>query len=543
LDKGSSEYEKFNLLIWLKKSDSECPLLQDALTKIKNKYPDFVERGYPQFDHWHSKAGFVDPKERFNFGQILSEPPANYLEELMGAKENTFHKDRWAYCSNLTHLFKENRDWGKEFVNVLLETGHEEDFLWSAIADAWSETIKTEDELGEFMDFLEKQPLKHYIYIAASNFLSKSKFSEDEIKNNKLFDRAAIFIKQAWNLSLDVDEPLGSDYGDWLTAAINHTGGKIGKFLVFYCDNLYRRKTEKWTGLPKNIQEMIIDAISGTTAIKVYARIAMTQWIGYFFFWDKDFAIQNFLPLFDWGKDRIIAQQTWSTFLKYAGTRSRDLEKFLLPFYRQLAENGIASLKVQSENAEQFDSDARESFGMSLSFFPTQIIENPQKLKFFYDFLPFLPDDVRISLAEGMNDFLKNITDEKRRKTWDEWLREYVDQRLIGIPVALSEGECGAMFNWCLHLGDAFPEMVERIEKMKLSKIRNLIYLLVKNILESPLLGKFPIFACRIVNFSFQHDQYHHFGSELKTLSQRFSELIPKTPEFKFFKEHLYEYE
>ena len=60
-------YEKFNVLVWLRSADADCTLVQKAITQIKAVHPEFSEREYPNFDHWHGKAGFVDPKEGFDF--------------------------------------------------------------------------------------------------------------------------------------------------------------------------------------------------------------------------------------------------------------------------------------------------------------------------------------------------------------------------------------------------------------------------------------------------------------------------------------------
>lgn len=59
------------------------------------------------------------------------------------------------------------------------------------------------------------------------------------------------------------------------------------------------------------------EAVQGTSRVQVYARIAMTPWVGYIFAWDKQFAIEHFLPLLDWRKDAVVAQQTWSVLLNY----------------------------------------------------------------------------------------------------------------------------------------------------------------------------------------------------------------------------------
>ena len=67
--------------------------------------------------------------------------------------------------------------------------------------------------------------------------------------------------------------------------------------------------------------------------------------MGYIFAWDKDFAVENLLPLLDWQRDAIVAQQTWSVLLNYRQGTSVELEQQMLPYYRQFAERMTAMLK------------------------------------------------------------------------------------------------------------------------------------------------------------------------------------------------------
>ena len=119
LEPKTIAYEQFNVLVWLRRADKNCPLVKDTIAKIQKLYPEFGEREHPNFDHWTGKSGFIDPKEGFNFNQILSEPPGNYLAELQKATENSIRRDLWSYLDKLKLLFSRNKEWGRGFMEAL----------------------------------------------------------------------------------------------------------------------------------------------------------------------------------------------------------------------------------------------------------------------------------------------------------------------------------------------------------------------------------------------------------------------------------------
>jgi len=167
-----------------------------------------------------------------------------------------------------------------------------------------------------------------------------------------------------------------------------------------------------------------------------------------------------------------------------------------------------------------------------------RVIPDPVESGFFRDFLPLLPDEVRAALAQGMDNHLERIDDAARQKVWDAWLKRYLDLRLVGVPVALSVSETKHMLEWCLHLGPAFPEAVDRVSKMPQKAV--FAFSVMKDLLENPALERFSLHVCRLVIVALQAEDYPHLHDEALTLHKKLKKTISGTPELNTFEELLY---
>jgi hypothetical protein len=531
-------YEQFNVLIWLRKADANCPVVAAAIAKNKKVHPEFAEREHPAFDHWSGDVGFVDPKKGFDIDGILSEPPARFVDNLLAAAESSIRQDRWDHLNLLQTLFGKNKTWGKEFTEVLSKKEKVTKEIWNGVFSGWKQVAKTKEDWIWILGAVDGLPEIPEIFAGLASLISDIWRAETEVRSDDaVMSKASVLMDRAWAICSKVEEAADDSYREWLTSAINHEGGWIGEFWVHYCSHLRQKAGKKWEGIPTSLKAKMREAIQGTNRIKVYARIAMTPWMSHIFVWDKRFATENFLPLLDWQRDAVVAQQTWSVLLNYRQAASVEMEEQLLPYYRQVADRVGAMLKNTPEKTDQFDEQTLRNLGLYLAGLGTRVIKNPVQSGFFRDFLPRLPESVRGSLAQGMGTFLEE-SPQKAAGTWNLWLREYVDSRLIGVPVALSDEETKEMAEWCIHLGALFSEAVERIVQMRLRGV--FAYGIIDKLLKSPLLDTFPKDSCRYVNAVMKGEDHPFLCDQHSKLHSKFKQTISGTPELKEFEELLY---
>ena len=530
-------YEKYNVLVWLSRHANDCELLNNAVTQIKTKHPDFSEREHPEFNFLRGGMSFVDPSEEFDLDKILAHSPSEFIKSLKSSPKNSLRMDRGDHFNVLQTLFTKNRDWGCAFIKLLgQEAGIGRD-IWNGILSALREVPKSSDDWQWLLALLEELPPKSAVYSGIAYLISHSIWNPESKPVNEELDRAASLMQTAWELCSRNAEVVTSVNLDCFTMATNHVGGWISEFWVHYCRHLYNQDQENWQGIPNEIKTMLTEAANGEMATQVNARIALTPWIGYWYIWDPGFSKTVFLPMLDWKKDRVTAQQTWSVLLKYHKGTSHDLEKILIPYYRELANEVSDLLKETADNAGKFDDRALQNFGRHIAAIATMDGTNPIESEFINYFFLRMPEPSRLGFAIWIKGFLKEAKVDKK-KLWDLWLREYIDLRLIGMPIPISPQEGNSMLEWCLYLEPVFRDAVDRLSKVPHQKI--FAYSFVKYLASSPVADREPAHACKLANVALEAEDYPYLHKELAALHKKWEPCISKTDAFERFEELLF---
>ena len=528
-------YEKFNILTWLRKSDESCDLLKIALEEISHNYPDFAEYEHPEFDSWIGEGGFVDPKEGFDFAKILAEEPSNYVDSILSASENSIFRDKWHHLTNLKELFETDRTWAEQFIRNIVSRRIWDRDIWRGVFFALREIIKCREDWNWILGLIETLPENREIFASASELISSGFWRRESDVNDDIIERGYAIISKSWRLCTDDDSEFDDSPGDLLTSAINHEGGWIGDFWIHYTSHLRQKAKDDWQGIPKQLKEQIIQAVQGTGRTAVYSRIAMIPWTTYLFAWDEPFAKTHLLPLFDWDIDQSIAEQTWSVYIAYRRWARVDMEELLIPHYKQLAKQLNSNRRLKETLSK---SNSLHHLGFKLAGLVMRVISNPLQSGFIREVIPILSEDVRGSLAHGMGDFLKELKPEEQKAKWVLWIKEYLENRLNGIPSEFAYEETRYLVEWCLNLGDLFPESVELLEKMPLKQV--FAYSHTEDMLDSPLLDKYPEEACRFCVTVMRAEDFPSLHDHLLGLLTKFERLISGSKWLAKFKEELY---
>jgi hypothetical protein len=528
-------YEKFNILTWLRKSVESCDLLRTALEEISHNYPDFAEHDHPEFDTWIGGVEFVDPREGVDFAKILAEEPSNYVDSILSASETSIFRDRWQHLTNLKELFEKDRIWTEQFIRNLVSRRIWDRDIWRAVFFALTEIIKSQEDWNWILGLIETLPENREIYATASELISSGFWRRESDVNDDIIERGYAIISKAWALCKDDDSEFDDSSGDLLTSAINHEGGWIGEFWIHYTSHLKQKAKDSWQGIPNKLKEQIIQTVQGKGKTATYSRIAITRWTPYLLAWDELFAKTHLLPLFDWNIDQSIAEQTWPVYIGYRRLTYVPMEALLIPHYKQLVDQ-LNSNRRLKENLSK--SNLLHNLGFKLAGLVMRVIPNPLQSGFIREVIPKLSEDMLGSLAHGMGNFLKEMKPEEQKGKWDLWIKEYLDNRLNGIPSEFVLEETRYIAAWCLYLGDLFPESVKLLEKMHLKKV--FAYNHTKEILHSPLLDKYPEEACKFCVIVMRAEDFPSLHSHLLELLTKFELLISDSEWLVRFKEELY---
>lgn len=534
LDYDTIAYESFNVLEWLRRAKPDCAFMQEAMARSSKAHPDFAAREHPDFDHWHGSVGFVDPKDGFDFEKILAEPPENYLAALIGSAEASLRKDRWSYLSNLRVLFGRDRKWAEGFIQACASQGIDDRGIWNSVFSSWNEILKTVADWGWMVSLIESLPKTAIIYGNAVYPLDHGLWSDELAAPLDLANRGLAISLTAWELTRAAVERLDSTHQEWLTSAINHPGGWIGRCWIQHCSYLKRHKEP----IPATVRNAIIEALQGTDAVSVYARISITPFVAYLYVWDAALVKDHFLPLYDWSRDRVAAQQTWSVVLSYERGRNQEWEKMLIPYYKGLVKEMSVLLRQAAGEQSQFDSHALQSLGWHLANLAMRAYENPLAEGFFHEFLPLLPEGVRGAFADAMGEYLKNLEPAEREKIWKAWLKEYLEKRVLGIPISIAHEEANEFAEWCIDFGDLFSEIVDLVVKMPVEEIW--VNRFSEELEKGPLVEQFPNAACDYLVLLLKAEKYPMLPAGLKSLHERLKILIPSSPNLRALEEEMY---
>lgn len=526
LEPQTFEYEKYNLLVWLHRNAPDCELLKTSYNEIKLQHPEFGEREHPQFSHWIGSGSFSDPSKDFDLDEIIARPPIDFVESLISSNQNSFKKDQWSHIGALEKLFPKNTEWASEFINIISKKENIREDIWHGVLLALKKVSKQEDYWDWLLGMLEMLPHRKEIYSGIAYMISHSIWDEEKKSTNEQIRRAAELMNVAWRLCSQNTDTLGPISDNWYTSAINHVGGWIGGFWVHYTSHLYNNDKSKWKGIPKDIQKAIVDAIDGKTPTHIYARISVAPFMAFWYTWDAKFTASTLLPMLDWERDSVTAQQTWSVLLNYNRGFSKALENALVPHYRELA-----------ENSDKFDDHSLLRFGHFLARTAANEGENPIDSGFINEFLPNIPAIARVGFADWLERFLKN-TETDKKIIWDSWLRDYVDMRLMGMPIPLSPEEGHHMIEWCLHLEPIFSEAVDRITKVPCKK--TFTYGLIKNLAKAPMIDSHPLHSCKLLNVVLKQEDYPRIHPELTGLHEKWKPQIGKSETFQEFEELMF---
>ena len=168
----------------------------------------------------------------------------------------------------------------------------------------------------------------------AVGFVNRNLWNKDSEKNEDIVERCYSFISRVWDLcrAEETESEVLESYS--LDTATNHVGGMIGEFWIYYASFLKHEMESGWNGLPESLGEQLNQAIEGKSKTEIYARIAIVPWATHLFAWDREYAIEHVIPLFDWDLgSEARAKQTWAVHIRYQRLVIVDMEKVLIPHY------------------------------------------------------------------------------------------------------------------------------------------------------------------------------------------------------------------
>jgi hypothetical protein len=458
-DPALNAYSIFNYLAWLTESDPAFQDATEALSQIRVQWPDFEVREHPDMDHWTS-GGFVGPRWPMKPEELITRDPNDVLSELLAYRNRptTLFEPSWRdVCGLVTEVVKRDSAWGFRVAAALGQLDEWRSELWDAVIYGWLMGSLSPEEWIALISVLLQHPSPSAIRRSAAELLDHGSRPPQGTTPISVIPMASTLANRLWETP-DEDEPHDLDSGGWLQTALNRWSGKIALFWLHSIERQWQARSDQWTGLDIETGDTLKQAITGAEAKNGYARSIFAGQLHFLAAADLHWSSDNIVPLLDWDRDPLAAEQAWDGYLTWAQW-TQPLLPALMPLYLQSVVR-LPADESQRRNRLFEHLAGIVLFGSVERFGPKGWLDRA--------IVTATPAD-RAHFAQHVGRNLNNAPPEFAQNAFEEWIERYWRRRLEGIPMPLEAEEGLEMADWLLHSGDRFATAVDLFTKSPLA--------------------------------------------------------------------------
>lgn len=453
-------YLTYNLLYWLTLSDPTFDAARREFERVQREHPTFGTRDHPDFDSWSSGGFSGGPSSPRSLDDLLNESDipslVNLLEDYTDDPANRFlGPNREGLMTTVSEATTTQPNWSLKLLAELEARQADESELWEAVFAGWRMTEASDADWPGFLAVVDRRPQLDPWLRTLAAALEHGVRRDGSIPTDAL-PLAISVADRLWQagMSTHTDADSWTIHGnktDWLLKAINHWAGNLAGFFVFASSKLWRADREHWTGVPPEIRERLEQMLQQSGVPGDAARIVLANYALFFIDADRDWAVENVLPLFDWDVPER-AEKAWDSYL-HSGRWHDHALIFLLPKFKATFPHVSTALSHRRGKFCSF----MAHIAIQSSIFPLG------KDGWVTEFLAAVDNETTIAWARAVEVAIRPSTDvassgQSSVDQWERWLLEYWKLRDNGVPKALSSGEAAAMMRWLLTAGNHFPE-------------------------------------------------------------------------------------
>jgi hypothetical protein len=449
-------FERFNLLVWLHQIAPQCDQVREALESIRRIKPEFREREHPELDFSFGEVRWLEASEGFNVEEITKQDISVFIASRPSPGDEThFDGKRSRYCSSISAAATQTPDWAMSFLKQLVLSGITEDDLWSSAVAGLCNAKLSAEVWATFLQFAASVTAPRAFFDTTMDLLERGSTREKDTLPGELMPAAQRVAERIWSESLQHTKPVPRQMEDWLLEAINRPGGKLARFWLERISSAKRTAGDKWTAIPLEIAERLRTIIRDSSQAAGHARTVIASQLHYLFSIDASFAQVELLPLFDWTRNAIIAEQCWHGFVMWGRWLPGFTEQLLPSFDETIARAGSESDNIRRATIMQI-------MVLALYRFP-----DPLSKGWLPNVIRTLKDQELRALAAEIDHALCNLDTSTVDEIWERWLKRYWEERLLGRPKPFTPDEARHTGCWALSVGKHFPEAVKLVAALQ----------------------------------------------------------------------------
>jgi hypothetical protein len=343
---------------------------------------------------------------------------------------------------------------------TLIEVAEWRSDFWRALLQGWSQGSLSDEQWtkvfillishGDRSELSDDVARLLVVYIQGLDEPSQSLDAADRL-SDVLFGES---LEQTGGSQLDGP--------DWLTSAINTTGGKIAEFWARVLSRM--QQIEPLESLPDKYQRRFDLILKSTGKAADAARVFLCAQLHFVNAIDDAWTRSNLLPEFEWRGDDVRTEQAWQGFLIW-GRLNESVIDSMLPLYS-------SSFSQLSRLPSQW----RSNFTNHLSIIAVLSSRDLKTDGWLVRFVREAPTEDRASWASHVGFRLRDLDASGKTLQWEKWIREYWANRIRGLPKRLAKGEASEMEYWPIALAPIFERVVDFVLRGPIAKPRSYVY-------------------------------------------------------------------
>ena len=436
-------YKHFAWFDWLHKSDPNCGLVEQALDKVLEDYPQFEPSEHPDLTRWF-ESGPVESQSPWTVEEFLAKPAADWLDDLLSFQGSEWDgPSRRGLMENVAEAVKQDFVWGLNLADALARAGKWDVDLWSVLIRSWSEMELDEDKHSKVLHRLGKTELYPEYSRVIANALYMLVENGGTSYALNLLPQANKIARALWR-RLEREEVI-EEKG-------NHSAGILAQFWLSGFSLWRKQQDPEPTVLSDEYRLVLSDIVQDQKLSGKLGRTVLASHFAFLLAVDEEWTRENLLPLFD--PDNSDFQAAWDGFLAW-GRLSPAVAEVMADLFLKAIERIDSDL-----------SDQRDQFIEYYTKMLTHFVEGPID-QWIPKLFQYGSQEVGQAFTLNLGYHLQDMDEATQQKLWQRWLKHYWQNRLDSVPPpALESGEMKNMLNWLPHLTAVFPEAVDLAVQM-----------------------------------------------------------------------------
>ena len=466
--------EHFDWFHWLHKSDPTCPLAKQALDKVSSKYPNFEPKEqYPDLTHW-IESGRVGPHSHWTPEELLSKRPSYWLDRLLSEEDAEREgPTRSGLFQSLSEATKRDFDWSLGLADAFGGTGQWDVYPWSALIDTWGQMELEEGQYLPVFSWLESPQLypKHSRKIADALYaLVKNGGPSYAIE---LLPQALRIAAAVWE-SLDRDISVDLKHG-WYNQSASYPVWGLANFWLSAASLWRKQQDPPPATLSEDYRRPLMEIIKDSSQMGGLGKSILTSQLTFLLAVDEEWTRKHLLSLFE--LDNADFQAAWDGFVA-TGRLSPPVGEALKNLFLKAVTRISTDLCRQRHGfVECYTVMLIYVVDDVLNTWIPQLFEHGRQQSEPVNREPTLLRDDNRTIPEiftlKVGKCLKNMSDSDKEELWQNWLKDYWQNRLYGRPAPLTANEANLMLDWLPELNTEFLEAVSLAIQMPLPSLQH----------------------------------------------------------------------